>query len=104
MEHLTEFCILTLATWRLASLFSTEDGPLDVFARLRHLMGVRHDDHGVPVGTNAFSKGLVCLWCCSIWIGVFWAGLYYLWGDSVWIALPFALSAGAIAIERWNNV
>ena len=99
-----EYVILALATWRLASLFSQEDGPFDVFIRFRHIVGVRYDDHGVPYGLNVLSKGMICVACCSLWIGFLWAGLYYLWRDSVWIALPFALSAGAIMIERWNNV
>jgi len=99
-----EYVILALATWRLASLFSQEEGPFDIFAKVRHFVGVRHDDHGIPYGLNTLSKGMLCVWCISMWFAVLWAVLYYLWRDSVWIALPFALSAGAIMVERWNNV
>lgn len=98
-----DFLVLALATWRLTSLLVWEDGPFEVFARIRHLLGVRYDEQSRPYGKNWFAKGVVCPACASVWFGFIWAGLYYLWGDSVWIALPLALSAGAIVVERWNN-
>lgn len=98
-----EIFVLILATWRLASLLSREDGPWALLATLRHSLGVRHDERGVPYGTNTVAEGVLCLWCCSMWIGLLLGGLYYLWGDSWWIWLPFALSAGAAALDRWND-
>ena len=58
--------ILTLATWRIASLLAIEDGPDQIFARLRHWAGVRYDQHNQPYGENELAKGLLCLWCNSV--------------------------------------
>jgi hypothetical protein len=98
-----EFIVLALATWRLTSLLVWEDGPFEVFARLRHLLGVRYDETGMVYGSNWLAKGVVCPACASVWFGFLWAVAYYLWQPTWWIALPFALSAGAIVVERWNN-
>lgn len=95
--------ILILATWRLSSLLADEAGPWDVFSRLRHLAGVRHDDVGQPYGTNALARGTLCVWCISVWVGVGWAVLYYVAPTvAFWLALSPAFSAGAILInEIW---
>ena len=98
-----DLLILIGATWRLTSLLVWEDGPVEVFARLRHRLGVRYDDQSLPYGTNWLAKGVICPACASVWFGILWAVAYLLWRDSTWIALPFALSAGAIVLERWNN-
>ena len=96
-----KFVILALATWRLTSLLVWEDGPFEVFARIRHVLGVRYDEGNVPYGENWLAKGVVCPACTSVWFGIFWAVAYLLWPDVVWVALPFALSAGAGIVERW---
>jgi hypothetical protein len=92
--------VLVLATWRLTSLLVWEDGPFEVFARLRRLLGVRYDEKSQAVGTNWFAKGVICPACASVWFGAFWAVAYLLWPDVWWVALPFALSAGAMILER----
>jgi len=96
-----ELLILILATWRLSSLLVSEAGPGDVFARLRHWAGVRYDDVGQPYGINLLARGLVCVWCVSVWIGAGWAVLHYFQPQiAFWLALPLALSAGAIIVNR----
>ena len=97
------FLTLALATWRLTSLLVWEDGPFEIFARLRLHLGVRYDDMSQPYGKNWLARGIACPACASVWFGIMWAVAYWLWPDVVWVALPFALSAGAIALERWNN-
>lgn len=96
-----EFVVLALATWRLTSLLVWEDGPLEVFAKLRNRLGVRYDERSQPYGSNWFAKGVICPACASVWFGFFWATAYLLWSDVWWVALPFALSAGAMIVERW---
>lgn len=79
--------ILILATWRISSLLTNEDGPYKILVRLRKL-------------TKAFD----CLWCMSIWVGLLITGLYwYKPGLVTLLCLPFALSAGGIAWEKWNG-
>lgn len=98
-----EIVILAFATWRLTSLLVWEDGPFEVFAKLRHRLGVRYDETSMAYGTNWFAKGVICPACASVWFGILWGVAYLLWRPTWFIALPFALSAGAIALERWNN-
>jgi hypothetical protein len=101
---LLRFVILALATWRMTSLLVWEDGPFEMFARIRHVLGVRYDETNMAYGSNWFAKGVVCPACASVWFGTLWAVAYWLWPDVWWLALPLALSAGAILMERLNNV
>lgn len=98
--NLFDFIILALATWRLASLFSREDGPAGIFASLRYKAGVRYDAFSKPYPKNGFARGLICVWCNSIWIATTLAVAYYFVPSfTLWICYPLALSAGAICIE-----
>lgn len=95
--------LLSLATWRTASLLAREAGPFDILARVRKWAGVRYDERSEAYGTNEFAKAIVCLWCSSFWLGAGWAILFYILpGLAPWLSLPFALSAAAILIERYT--
>jgi hypothetical protein len=97
-----EFVVLALATWRLTSLLVWEDGPFEVFARLRHALGVRYTEGSRQgYGTNWFAKGVACPACASVWFGIMWATAYLLYPPAWMVALPFALSTIAIALERY---
>jgi hypothetical protein len=96
-----EILILILATYRIAHLLAEEAGPFDVFGWLRELAGVGFDDVGNLYGANELARGLMCVWCNSVWVGAGWALVYYLTPDvAFWLALPFALSAGAVIVEE----
>ncbi len=95
-----DLLILSLATWRLTSLLSNEDGPGDVFAKIRSKLGVRYDAQSKSYGTNIIAEAVACCWCFSVWTAAFWTALYLVWSPSIYLALPFALSAGAIIIEE----
>ena len=101
--RLLDVVILALAAWRIASLLSSEEGPWDVFSRLRTWAGVRYDAQSEPYGANALARGMLCLWCCSVWAGAVLALAYWLWPGIVWLALPLALSAGAIVVQNVTN-
>lgn len=102
-----EFVVLGLATWRLSSLVATpdDDGPWEMFLRFRKAVGVEYDEQtGMYYGKNEFSRGIMCVWCVSVWIGVVLGFFYWLLGDAVvWCSLPFALSGAAIVVERIAN-
>jgi hypothetical protein len=99
------FIVLSLAVWRLSSLLVHEDGPFDIFLRFRHLTGVGYDEWSNVFGSNEVSRVLTCLWCTSVWVGIALAVLYYLFREPVvWVASPFALSAGAVIVERVAGV
>lgn len=77
-----------LCVFRVSHLLYGEDGPWDVFVRLRRLAG------------EGFWGGLLdCFYCLSVWIA---APFAYLLGEG-WeerLLLWPSLSAGAIVIER----
>lgn len=95
------YLVLALATWRISSLLVNEDGPYFAFARLRAMVGVRLDDEFQRVATNPMSGAFICVWCMSVWVGLCWAMAWELWpGPATWAAMPLALSASAILIDK----
>ena len=85
---LTTFLIAMLAVWRVTHLFWGEDGPGDIFLRLRRL-----------AGSSFFGQLLDCFYCLSLWIaaplGVM-LGRTWLERGLLWLSL----SGGAILLER----
>lgn len=85
---LTTLLLCVLAVWRVTHLLWAEDGPGDVFVRLRRL-----------AGTGFFARLLDCFYCLSLWVAApfaflaarDWAGRLVLW---------LGLSGGAILLER----
>lgn len=87
-----------MAVWRLSSLLANEDGPFDIFARPRNLLGVKYDKNNETYGTNWISKGIICIWCNSVWVAAFVA--LSLSDDFViWLINTLALSTIAIIID-----
>lgn len=84
------FVLGMLAVWRVTHLLNAEDGPWDLFAKLRRYVG------------GALGGVLDCFYCLSLWIA---APLAYLlgegWGER--LLLWPALSGGAILLERWTS-
>lgn len=93
--------ILGGAVFRIASMLVYEEGPWDIFCRLRHRLGVRYDERSQPFGLNVVGKALCCLWCTSVWVGM--AGvlsvMFAPW-LTMTLSLPFALSALAILLSK----
>lgn len=77
--------ILGLANWRIASLFALEDGPFNIFERIRQLPGLQ--------------ELLSCLWCTSVWTGFFLALTARKQFDiRAIMIMPFTLALSAVAI------
>src|SRR4030042_5763963 len=85
-----------LATWRLTNLLHKEDGPFDVFGKLRDLAGVRYDEMSNPVSDSQIGKMLSCFWCTSITASVIVA----IFKRRLSLSEILASSAGAILIEE----
>lgn len=95
--------ILAAATWRVSSLFTYERGPFAVFVWIRQLAGIKHNEFGHPnvIPDGFWAELLTCIWCCSIYVGAFWAlALWLLGAAALYLALPFALSAGALWLKQ----
>lgn len=98
------FLILTLATWRLSSLLVNELGPANIFEHMRTWIGVRYSESGIRYGENIVAEAFTCVWCLSVWVGLI-LGLVWTFNGvaATMIAGPFALSGGAILIEKYAN-
>jgi len=99
-----DYVILGLATWRISNLLVNEDGPWDIFSKLRHLAGVRYDEHSSLYSTNELSKLLMCVWCLSPYLAAVLTLAYWFWPSiAIPISLPFALSAMAVLVDKVAN-
>lgn len=82
------FVLGVLAVWRVTHLLNAEDGPADMFVRLRRL-----------AGEGSWGDLLDCFYCLSLWIAApvaFLLARGWLEGILLWLAL----SGGACLIER----
>jgi hypothetical protein len=94
--------ILSLATFRIASLLVNEEGPFGIFVRLRGAVGVTLNQYHQEEATTIWGELFTCIWCMSVWAGCGWTLVYFIFPTiAIWLALPFALSAAAIFINRW---
>ena len=84
----TAVAVATLAVWRITHLLWGEDGPRDIFVRVRR-----------GVGDGFVGKLLDCFYCLSLWIAlpIAWV-IADAWSERalLWIGL----SGGAILLER----
>ena len=101
--------LLSLAIWRLSYMFVWEDGPFDILETFREKIGVRYtvdNDRqaasGMPLWRTTVVDVFLCVYCMSVWWSIFFAILYYIQPFlAVALAVPFALSTGAIMVNRW---
>ena len=102
---LVDLIVLSLAAWRIANLIvdDSEDGPFDVLIKIRHLLGIRYDSKGrmlsvdQPPVYRELGRAASCMMCLSLWIGLL---LTLIPSDFRIILLPFAISAGALLINK----
>lgn len=85
---LTRLIISILAAWRLTHLLVKEDGPWDIFARIRDRLG-----------EGFWGKLMDCFKCLSMWIA---APLAFFAGNTITeiVVLWLAISGGAILLEE----
>jgi hypothetical protein len=103
---LIDFIIGIMTVYRLSSLLSYENGPFEIFVRIRRWAGIMHDDEGIPIQwpRTFFGELLSCLWCNSVWMGFFWIVAYCIHRDlTIYSSVLLALSTGAIIINRWTR-
>lgn len=92
-----DILIVALAVARLSAMLVTEEGPYEMLARLRNRIGIRFDEFSFPYPTTELSKLFSCVYCMSVWVGVFFTVLYFFLPKvAVVVSFPFALSSVAI--------
>lgn len=95
------FLILCLAAWRMTSLLVVEDGPYDMFSRIRKAVGVYYDEYSTPQGKNVVSRALICIWCFSVWVATAAAFFSPFTRNIVtYFTNVLAISAAIILIDR----
>ncbi len=65
-----ELAVLALAVWRLCYMLSIDDGPADVFRRLRIAVGCKKPVNMDWQADTFLGKLLLCPLCLSVWLAV----------------------------------
>lgn len=95
---------MSLAVWRLSYMLVEEDGPYDWFETWRTKLGTNSEArHPNPHIDNI--RGIFeCVYCMSVWISFFFAALHNFNNSfAFYLALPFALSALAILLDKLHG-
>lgn len=100
-DNIILYGILSLATWRISHMLIYEDGPFDIFERVRRL--------GLPISVNPNSvkyfiyRLFSCVYCMSVWVSIGLCALVL--GIDAWydVVVIFAMSALAIFYEEIFN-
>lgn len=89
MDLWLRLVLAVLATWRVTHMLAREDGPGEVFARLRG-----------GLGESWLGRTLACFYCLSVWVAAPLAGFVTL--DPLgWLVSWLAVSGGACLFERF---
>lgn len=102
MDSYFIFLLVVMATWRATHMLTNEDGPFDVFAKLRSIVGVRYDTFSVPYPTNGIAGAFLCVECMSVWISFVGAlfSPFYTADVRSYIVNALALSAFVIVLDN----
>lgn len=93
MDALT-LALASLATFRVALMVATEEGPFSVFTRLR---GALDPDQKTWLG-----RGINCAFCVSFWIA--WPILALTWFEwGLFLVAGLALSGAACLLKKWMD-
>lgn len=86
-----EALVVGLSAWRLAALLVLEEGPFDVFERLRNFIIKPGPIEGF------FPKVFSCVWCMSVWTALI---SYALLLVEPIIVILLAAAAIAVIVQR----
>ena len=80
---LLDLAVLGLATYRLARLITVDEGPAQVFFRLRYWMGVYDlGENGQPA--SAWGRAFECPHCIGVYVAiVLWLIYPFAWGPII---------------------
>jgi hypothetical protein len=88
------FAIFCLFVFRVSSLFVYEDGPFDMFKKIRDKVGI---DDTKDTQEGYLAKLFFCVSCISVMIALpFWP--LYFWYPSMFIFLGGFLAASAVVM------
>lgn len=89
-----QLVILVLATWRLSYMLLHDDGPFDVFDRLRRW-----------ANQTRFDGLFACIYCMSVWVSAFhlaliMLSLHPLWLSIAWLYLHWLAISGGVSLAH----
>lgn len=99
--------LAALATWRLSNLLVNEDGPFEVFDWLRAQFDVRWETevqrhYLLPGSNNEVGRMLLCIYCTSIWVAIFFVALTLLLPQVAFVVTAIlALSAVSCLLDHY---
>lgn len=111
MRELALLLVGVLATWRLTSLLHYEDGPYQIFEKLRRWAGAFQENaHEGRLALTSLCKSflgglLSCFWCLSVWMAGGVVILLLLFEPvprwfAYWLLYVLACSTGAILLDE----
>lgn len=88
-----ELLVVGLAAWRISRMLVTEQGPWNIFRRLREATGIKYYSHSNDI-VEGLDNPLACMYCTSVWLVI---GFYF---APLWITTIFAAAAIPALIEE----
>lgn len=99
MIHPHHFLIMGLAVWRTANMLVYDEGPGDIFGKLRKIM-VREQDQDKP---GSLSQGYQCVYCVSVWLALVVFMGYALYPFvTLYICIPLALAGFSALLQQFT--
>lgn len=91
--------ILAVAIWYWTILLVEEDGPKNIFLKLRTWAGIAFEFDGGWSSDRFLGRVLLCKLCTSFWLSVVAYILWLLVGNEiVYLAAPFTLAGVALIL------
>lgn len=90
MENVINIILVTLGVFRLSYMVSNEDGPGDIFSKLREWVGQ----------SNWVGRGLNCFLCVSFWVSSFGAFFLYPDDSKMFFTSWFAIAGLCLIIHK----
>lgn len=109
MEMLVNFIIVALAAYRVSDMLADpfQEGPFGILLKFRDKVGVYFDEYSTAQGRNNFSRGLLCQYCNSVWVGLVFTVIILglsLVDFPIWVVfLPFAISGFVVMIKEFTD-
>lgn len=98
--HAIPLLLAILATYRVAHMVTSEEGPFAIFDRWRACF----DRFGADERWSWLQRGVNCVMCVSFWLSIasalFFAWLYWL-PFHVFVFVWLAIAGGVLTIERF---
>jgi hypothetical protein len=102
---LERLVVLALAVWRVSYMLSHEEGPFDLFGRLRRTLGAREVLTGAWKAETVAGRLILCPLCLSVWLAFFGYLLVDLapWGWPIVVVLAASGLASALHLFLFRH-